>query len=200
VPALDGSAAPFVDLIRTAGTFLQSERRPVLRVLRPLEVVDAGRRIRIEPASDLRISYTIDFEHPAIRRQSTCVQRLDAAVFAREVAPARTFGFLHEVSALLLAGFARGGSLENTIVLDDERVLNAEGLRWSDEFVRHKTLDLVGDLALLGLPLQGHVRVERGGHALHQMLVQEMLRRPEAWRLVGAGAGLPRDLDLAPLS
>jgi len=131
----------------------------------------ARRWIRIEPSPVLRISYTIDFEHPSIGRQSLEISELDRAVFERELAGARTFGFLEEVDALWRAGLARGGSLANTVVLDDQGVVNEEGLRFADEFVRHKVLDLIGDLALLGMPLRGHVRVERGGHALHQKLV-----------------------------
>lgn len=200
IPAMDGSAAPFVELIRTAGIFEQNVARPTLRVLRPIEVANLGRRIRIEPARNFQVSYTIDFEHPAIRHQAYSIDCLDADSFERELASARTFGFLHEVSALLLAGFARGGSLENTVVLDDERVLNTDGLRWPEEFVRHKMVDLLGDLALLGLPLQGRVEVERGGHELHQMLVQAILRTPDAWSLVGEDPAVPRDLDLTPRS
>ncbi len=198
VPVMDGSAAPFVELIRTAGVFSQKAPRALLKIVKPVEVVDGARRIRISPWDHLRVHYMVEFDHPAIRRQELDLPRVDARIFVRELARARTFGFLHEVSALLRAGLARGGSLENTVVLDDEQVLNTGGLRWPDEFVRHKILDLVGDLSLLGLPIQGFVEVERGGHALHQMLVQELLHQPEAWQIVGDDAVLPRGLDLTP--
>jgi len=200
VPALDGSAAGFVDLVRSAGIFVQAEPRAVLAIRQPIEVCDGDRRISIAPAPHLGIHYAVEFEHPVIARQELTLPRLDERVYVRELARARTFGFLHEVSALLRAGLARGGSLENTVVLDDEVVLNAEGLRWPDEFVRHKIVDLLGDLALLGLPIHGHVSVERGGHALHQMLVQELLRRPDAWTILGDDAALPEGLELRPLA
>lgn len=199
VPVMDGSAAPFVSLVRSAGVFKQSESRAILRIERPVEVVDGDRSILIEPARRFRISYAIEFDHPAIGRQEYRMLRFTSRLFEREIAPARTFGFLHDVSALWRAGLARGGSLSNTIVLDDRRVLNSGGLRCPDEFVRHKVLDLVGDLALLGLPIQGHVRVERGGHGLHQALVREILASPEAWRLLGDDAGFPHALDWVPV-
>lgn len=187
VPIMDGSAASFVFLIRAAGIYEQRALRRVLRVRRPIELRDGLRHVRVEPARGLRISYAIDFQHPAIGRQS--LKRLDVreGVFERELCRARTFGFLHEVQALWRAGLGRGGSLDNTVVLDERRVLNPDGLRMPDEFVRHKALDLLGDLALLGLPLEGHVRVTRGGHALHQKLIQALLDTPDAVEVVGAG-------------
>ena len=171
VPGMDGSAAPFVFLLRAAGLYEQSARRPVVRIRRPIEIRDGERSIRIEPARELRISYAIDFEHPLIGRQMLRDLVLDEARFEHELARARTFGFAEQVAALWRAGRARGASLDNTVVLGGDRVLNRGGLRFRDEFVRHKALDLVGELALLGATVQGHVRVERGGHALHQRLV-----------------------------
>jgi UDP-3-O-[3-hydroxymyristoyl] N-acetylglucosamine deacetylase len=171
VPGMDGSAASFVFLLRAAGVFHQTARRRVLRVRRPIEIRDGERWIRIEPARELRISYAIDFEHPLIGRQKLRDLVLDDGGFERELARARTFGFADQVAALWRSGRARGASLDNTVVLGGDRVLNRGGLRFPDEFVRHKALDLVGDLALLGARVQGHVRVVRGGHALHQRLV-----------------------------
>jgi UDP-3-O-[3-hydroxymyristoyl] N-acetylglucosamine deacetylase len=198
LPVMDGSSAPFVYLIRSAGVFEQRARRRVLKIRKPVEVVDGNRSIRIEPARDFRVTYAVDFEHPSIRRQQLELAPLDADCFEREISAARTFGFLREVEALWEAGFARGGSLANTVVLDDEQVVNPEGLRWSDEFVRHKVLDLCGDLALLGTTVQGHVHVERGGHSLHQKLVEAILASPRNWVLVdpersgGGGVSLSR--------
>lgn len=200
VPVMDGSAASFVFLIRAAGVFEQDAPRRRLRIRRPLELRDGDRSIRVEPARGLRVSYAVDFSHPMIGSQRLDDLRLDEKTFEGKICRARTFGFLHEVEALWRSGLARGGNLDNTVVLDGERVLNRDGLRWKDEFVRHKVLDLVGDLALLGMPLEGHVRVERGGHALHQQLVQAIVETPEAWvveGLVPTGAdtdpfGLPR--------
>jgi UDP-3-O-[3-hydroxymyristoyl] N-acetylglucosamine deacetylase len=193
LPVMDGSSAPFVYLLRSAGLFAQRERRRVMRVRRKLEIVEGERAIIIEPARDFRVTYAVDFEHPAIRRQQLTIAPLDAERFEREISAARTFGFLQEVRALWDAGFARGGSLDNTVVLDECKVVNPEGLRWSDEFVRHKVLDLFGDLALLGMPVQGHVKVERGGHALHQQLVAALLAEPDAWEVLDpdrAGRGI----------
>jgi UDP-3-O-[3-hydroxymyristoyl] N-acetylglucosamine deacetylase len=186
VPVMDGSAASFVFLIRAAGIFEQRAPRRVLRVRRPVEVHDGERVARVEPGRGFRISYAIDFQHPAIGRQSLPGFELREGSFERELCRARTFGFLHEVQALWRAGLGRGGSLDNTVVLDDRRVLNPEGLRMPDEFVRHKALDLLGDFALLGMPLEGHVHVLRGGHALHQKLLHTLLHTPGAVEIVGS--------------
>jgi UDP-3-O-[3-hydroxymyristoyl] N-acetylglucosamine deacetylase len=186
VPVLDGSAAPFVYLLRSAGVFQQRRARRVLEILRPIVVSDGDRRIAIEPASNFNVSYAVDFAHPAIGRQELALHPLDANVFEVEIASARTFGFLADVEAMWDAGYARGGSLDNTVVLDDLRVMNCEGLRFRDEFARHKVLDLMGDLALMGVFIQGHVRVERGGHALHQGLVKAIADQPDAWRIASA--------------
>lgn len=184
VPAMDGSAAAFVYLVRTAGLVEQAAPTRVLRVRKTVSLALGNRRIRVEPATGFRVTYNIDFSHPCIGRQSFECAGDDPAHFERELAGARTFGFLHEVEALRNAGLALGGSLSNTLVLDDAQVLNGEGLRFADEFVRHKVLDLFGDLSLLGARLQGHVVVERGGHALHLMLVRALL---EASHSAGAG-------------
>jgi UDP-3-O-[3-hydroxymyristoyl] N-acetylglucosamine deacetylase len=197
LPVMDGSSAPFVYLIRSAGVFRQRERRRTLRIRRPIEIRDGDRRIAIEPARDFRVSYAVDFDHPAIGRQELQLAPLDADRFDREISAARTFGFLRDVRALWGAGLARGGSLDNAVLLDEHRVVNPQGLRWPDEFVRHKILDLCGDLALLGVPLVGHVRVERGGHALHQRLVAEILERPDAWVIDDPERLLTRGVSLA---
>jgi UDP-3-O-[3-hydroxymyristoyl] N-acetylglucosamine deacetylase len=182
IPVMDGSAAPFVALLREAGVFDQRVARRVIRIRRPITLRDGDRVIRVSPAPNLSVSYFVDYPHPAIGRQRIEVE-IDGATFEREIAGARTFGFLHEVEALWRGGLARGGNLDNTVVLDERRVLNQSGLRFPDEFVRHKVLDLVGDLALLGMPLVAHVDVERGGHALHQQLVERILATPEAWAI-----------------
>jgi UDP-3-O-[3-hydroxymyristoyl] N-acetylglucosamine deacetylase len=183
LPIMDGSAAPFVYLLCSAGIQPQPAARPLLRLRRSLEVRDGERHIRIEPARSFRVSYAVEFDHPLIGRQEYRLDSLDPEHFEREISAARTFGFLQEVQALRRTGFARGGSLDNTVVLDRVGVVNCEGLRWPDEFVRHKVLDLFGDLALLGVPIRGHVRVERGGHSLHQKLVAAIVANPDAWRI-----------------
>jgi UDP-3-O-[3-hydroxymyristoyl] N-acetylglucosamine deacetylase len=179
IPVMDGSAAAFVDWVRLAGKKSQTATRHVFVIAESFEIREGDRWIRIERADSLRISYAIDFAHPCIGRQSLEIPSFDEKTFERELAAARTFGFVHEVEALRDAGLAHGGSFDNTIVLDETRVLNARGLRWPDEFVRHKVVDLLGDLALLGAPLQAHVQVEKGGHRLHHRLVRALLDRPE---------------------
>jgi len=189
VPVMDGSSASFAYLIRSAGLFVQPEPRQAIVVRKPLSYSDGLRSVRIEPCREFRITYAVDFDHPAIGRQELHVPRLTAEFFEKEIAPARTFGFLHDVEALWKAGLARGGSLDNTVLLDATSVVNGSGLRWPDEFVRHKVLDLLGDLALLPHPVRGHVYVERGGHALHMALMERILESPRAWKTVEMSSG-----------
>ncbi|MCP4905447.1 MAG: UDP-3-O-[3-hydroxymyristoyl] N-acetylglucosamine deacetylase [bacterium] len=172
LPAMDGSARPLVDRVNAAGREHLPADRGAVTIFESVEIQESGCWIRAEPADRLQLTYSIDFDHPMIGCQTLALRDFDRACFARELASARTFGFLHEWEALRSAGLARGGSLENTVVLDDEGVLNEDGLRFPDEFVRHKVVDLIGDLALLGAPLRAHVSVEGGGHALHHRLVR----------------------------
>ena len=184
-PVMDGSSAPFVRLIQSAGVKAQNRRRAFLKITRPLEIVDGSRRIRIEPSSTPRITYTIQYDHPLIRTQ-TYTYEYSTHAFATEIAEARTFGFLQEVEALWARGLGRGGNLENTVVLSQDGILNESGLRFADEFVRHKVLDLIGDFSLLGLPFIGHLIADRSGHALHTRLVKQILDHPECWVLLNA--------------
>jgi UDP-3-O-[3-hydroxymyristoyl] N-acetylglucosamine deacetylase len=195
VPIMDGSAAPFVYLIHEAGVRRLSAPRRYLKVLRPIEIVRGDKRIAIYPADHLRITYTIHFDHPLLRQQTRSID-LTPESFAEELAPARTFGFLKEVEMLRQRGLALGGSLENAIVLGETGALNT--LRFEDEFVRHKMLDVVGDLALVGYPLLGSVVVERGGHALHTALAARVLAEPDAWQLVEAGGAVLAPPSQAP--
>jgi UDP-3-O-[3-hydroxymyristoyl] N-acetylglucosamine deacetylase len=182
VPIMDGSAKPFIQLLQQAGVKTLRWPRAFFLLQRPLELQEGDKYIRMQPAPELRLTYSIDFPHPSIGYQKlTFVPRVKA--FCKEIAPARTFGFLQEVQQLQANGLALGGSLENAIVLDQDGVLNAEGLRFADEFVRHKMLDLIGDLALLGWPLVGHLQVHKGSHALHQKFMALLLQQQDAWRL-----------------
>ena len=156
-----------------------------MKITRPLEIVDGSRRIRIEPASTPRITYTIHYDHPLIQTQTYAYEHSSRA-FASDIAGARTFGFLQEVEALWARGLGRGGNLENTVVLSQDGILNESGLRFTDEFVRHKVLDLIGDFSLLGLPFIGHLIAVRSGHALHTRLVKQILDHPECWVLLNA--------------
>lgn len=176
VPILDGSSAPWCYLIREAG--VRAGRRPRLhrRVLRSVTIEDGASRIAIHPADSLRVSCSIDFEHAAIGRQEISLT-VTPRSFGEQLAPARTFGFLRDVETLRAAGLVKGGSRDNAIVLDEHEVLNGR-LRYRDEFVRHKALDLVGDLALAGHPVLGHVVAHRAGHRLHVELTRRLLEEP----------------------
>ena len=183
VPVLDGSSSPFVRLIRAAGVIPQTRRQSYVKIMQPIEVVDGSKRVRIEPSSTPKITYSIHYDHPLIQTQSysyTC----SAQAFEQDIALARTFGFLHEVEALWSRGLGKGGTLDNTIVLSKEGVVNQSGLRFSNEFVRHKVLDLIGDIALLGFPFIGHIVAERSGHAMHTKLVEQILLQRDKWALI----------------
>lgn len=182
IPIIDGSALPFVHLIEAAGSEELDSEIGILRITRPIEVADRDKTIRIEPASHLSIRYKIDFNHPAIGKQSFSFDLLKDN-FTKKIAGARTFGFLRDVEKLRAAGLARGGSMDNCIVLNDQGIENQTPLRYRDEFVRHKVLDLIGDLALLGRPIAGQITASRAGHALHARLVAEILNRPDCWTI-----------------
>jgi len=181
VPIMDGSAAPFAALLAQTGLRTLPWPRTYLRVKRPVELREGDRWMRAVPGEP-RITYTIDFNHPLIRRQRFTVP-LASEAFAREIAPARTFGFLKEVEYLQTNGLARGGSLDNAVVLDDSGVLNSGGFRFPEECVRHKILDAVGDLALLGLPLYGRLEVSRGSHEFHCRFLQHLMSQKAAWSI-----------------
>jgi UDP-3-O-[3-hydroxymyristoyl] N-acetylglucosamine deacetylase len=178
VPIIDGSALPFMHLIDAAGVRELGAEIPVLRLREPIEVSDGDKSIRLTPANRLIIKYRIDFDHPVIGRESFQFD-FGHDNFLRKIAPARTFGFLRDVEKLRAAGLARGGSVENAVVLDDRGVVNGP-LRFKDEFVRHKILDLVGDLALIGRPIAGEITAYRAGHALHSRFVEAILRAAAA--------------------
>lgn len=194
VPVLDGSAAPFVILIHEAGLRPLAAHRRYLKVLKTVEVVRGGKWVRLSPSDQFRVSYTIGFDHPLLRHQSVSL-RVTPESFAEEIAPARTFGFLRDVETLRRNGLALGGSLENAVVIGESGVLNNK-LRFEDEFARHKVLDAIGDLALVGHPVVGHLEASKAGHALHAALAQKLMGAPEAWTLV-AHPQLPV-LDLPP--
>jgi len=197
VPILDGSAEPLVFLIDRAGRIAQGRPRRTLRLLEPVEVADGRSRARLLPASQARLDVEIDFDSPAIGRQ-----RLDLALtpesFRRELAPARTFGFAEEVAELHARGLARGGNLDNAVVIEAGRVANAEGLRCTQEFVRHKALDAVGDLALLGVPVIARFEGRRCGHSLTVALVQALRARPEAWILTDPAQSAVTEASFVP--
>jgi UDP-3-O-[3-hydroxymyristoyl] N-acetylglucosamine deacetylase len=177
IPILDGSAAPFVQFIHDAGVHEQRATRRYLLVSKPVVVQDGDKSARLLPSRSFSVSYTIDFKHPLISDQRYRVE-LSERAFQRDIARARTFGFKRDVERLHKAGLARGGSLENAVVVDDFNILNPEGLRYPDEFVRHKILDAIGDLALIGMPIIGHLEAVKSGHALNYQLVRKALSEP----------------------
>jgi UDP-3-O-[3-hydroxymyristoyl] N-acetylglucosamine deacetylase len=190
IPIMDGSALPFVQLLDRAGRRRQEAVRQYIEILDTVEVVDGDKIARLSPSDRFEMAFEIAFPTPVIGRQ-----RVDLTVtetsFRRELADCRTFGFLSEVNALREAGLARGGSLENAVVIDGDRLLNPEGLRRPDEFVRHKALDAVGDLYVLGAPIIGRFEGIYAGHALNNLVVRALLAHPAAYRL------RPLSMDLA---
>ena len=186
LPIMDGSALPYHRLICAAGIRRQRAWRSYVRILKPVEAVDGAKRIAVYPAETFRVTYRISFPHPLIGNQESNYRAEDSS-YRTEVAPARTFGFFEEVEALRQNGLVQGGSLENAIVLTRDGLMNPEGLRFPDEFCRHKILDLIGDLSLLGHPLIGHMVPDRAGHAMHLALITRLLRDKSAWELVAAG-------------
>ena len=198
VPIMDGSAAPFASIIEEAGQRRLAKSRKFLAIRRPVTVIDGEKRVTIIPSRFFRVTFDIAFQHPCIALQQRSV-KVSAESFRRDLAPARTFGFLKDVEMLKAAGLARGGSLENAIVVDDERILNPEGLRFQDEFVRHKILDSVGDLSLVGYPILGHVRAFKAGHDINHHLVEKILDNPECWQLLEFSENdLEKALQMAP--
>jgi UDP-3-O-[3-hydroxymyristoyl] N-acetylglucosamine deacetylase len=182
VPIMDGSARDFVSLIDRVGLRRQEAPRAFIEVLEPIEVVEGDKRAALLPSERAEVFFEIEFATAAIGRQAVDVA-VDAGSFRAELADCRTFGFVQEVEALRAAGLARGGSLANAVVVDGDRVLNPEGLRRPDEFVRHKALDAIGDLYVLGAPLLARFEGVKAGHGLNNQLVRALLARPEAWRL-----------------
>jgi UDP-3-O-[3-hydroxymyristoyl] N-acetylglucosamine deacetylase len=185
VPIMDGSAGPFVFLIQSAGIEEQAAAKRFIRVRRPVQVGDAVKWARLEPFEGYRLTFSIDFEHPVLERssQTTTIDFAETS-YIKEVSRARTFGFMQDVETLRSDGLALGGGLENAIVMDEYRVLNTDGLRYEDEFVKHKILDAVGDLYLAGHPIVGAFTAHKSGHALNNQLVRQLLSQRDAWDLV----------------
>jgi len=183
VPIMDGSARPFVDLLKDVGTSVQGKGKKILVIKDKVAVSEGDGMAMLLPAPEFRITYKIEFKHPAIGIQSYQMHCSDVA-YEQEICAARTFGFLKDVEYLQAKGLALGGSLKNAVVLDDHRIINKDGLRFPDEFVKHKILDAIGDLSLLGIPIIGHFVAYKSGHRLNNMLLKELLARKECWTLV----------------
>lgn len=183
VPIMDGSATPFVELLQNAGLRPLNRCRKYLAIRRPVTLVEGEKKVSIIPSRFFRVSFEIGFNHRCISSQQRSV-KVSPEFFRREIAPARTFGFLKEVEYLKANGLARGGSLENAIVIGEDNILNPEGLRFPDEFVRHKILDSIGDFSLIGYPILGHVKACKAGHDMNHRMVTKILDSPESWKLV----------------
>ena len=182
MPIMDGSSEPFVRILDRAGRRAQEAARRYIEILDAVEVLDGDKRAALMPAARFEMAFEIRFPTAVIGTQAIDMA-MDGPTFRRELADCRTFGFLHEVEALRAMGLARGGSMENAVVIEGDRVLNPEGLRRPDEFVRHKALDAIGDLYVLGMPIVGRFEGELAGHAINNQLVRALLARPEAWRV-----------------
>ena len=183
IPAMDGSAGPFMYLLKNVGIRVQDEPKKFFLIKKPFTLKHDDKKISVYPCGELKITYVIDFDHPLLAKQSH-VLHFSGPSFMKEISRARTFGFLKDVETLKNNGFAQGGSLNNAIVLDDYRVLNADGLRYEDEFVRHKILDLIGDLHLLGMPIIGHFVIKKSGHALNHNFLTELRKKRKCWEVV----------------
>ncbi len=194
IPILDGSAAPFAYLVQEAGVEAQRAGKRFLVVDEPVEVRDGDKLARLDPADEMSVTFTVDFNHPLITDQ-TFAFTFSARRFARELAPARTFCFLRDIEFMKSKGLAQGGSLDNAIVIDEFSILNPEGLRFPDEFARHKVLDAIGDLTLIGMPVIGALTARKSGHAMTQALVRKVLATPGSHRVVQVNA----EAELEPL-
>lgn len=183
VPVMDGSALPFVNMIKSAGIREQDRGKQFLVIKKAVSVKDGEGWAELLPASRFKITYEIQFDHPLIGRQTYDLD-LSEVAYEKEICFARTFGFLKDVEYLQARGLALGGSLQNAVVLDDQKIINKEGLRHPGEFVKHKILDAIGDLYLIGMPIMGHFKAFKSGHKLHFMLLKALLAQPENWQII----------------
>ncbi len=196
VPIMDGSAGPFVFLIQSAGIYEQSAPKKFIRIKKEVTVTDGDKIAKFKPFDGFKVSFSIDFDHPVFKDKALSASvDFSSTSFVKEVSRARTFGFMDEIEYLRSKGLAKGGSVDNAIVVDDYRVLNEDGLRYDDEFVKHKVLDAIGDLYLLGNSLIGEFIAHKSGHALNNRSLRELIARPDAWEVVTFD-----DEALAPIS
>ncbi len=183
VPIMDGSAAPFVFLIKSGDIREQKSPKQFIVIKKPFKVDDGNRSVSIYPSKELKITYMIDFQHPLLRNQEYELT-FSGRDFVREISTARTFGFLKDVETLKKNGLARGGSLDNAVVIDDFRIINEDGLRFDDEFVRHKILDFIGDISIVGSPIIGHFVVKKSGHFLNQHMLKKLMESKKHWKVM----------------
>ena len=203
VPIMDGSAGPFVFLLQSAGIEEQNAPKKFIRIKRKVTVEDGDKVASFLPFDGFKVSFTIDFDHPVFRdRTAHADVDFSTTSFVKEISRARTFGFMHEIEYLRSKGLARGGSVDNAIVVDEYRILNQDGLRYDDEFVRHKVLDAIGDLYLLGNSLIGEFRAYKSGHALNNASLRALIAQPDAWEVVTFEdeAAAPISYSLSPVA
>ncbi len=193
IPILDGSSTELIGIVLKAGIAKQGKKRPYIRIKRPVVFDDGNSKVAALPYEGRRITYSIFFNHYGFGEQRLSIE-INEETFAREIAPARTFGFLKDIEFLRTNGLAKGGSLENAIILGEKGVLNSSGLRFKDEFVRHKVLDSVGDLAILGFPIYGHIIASKSGHSANIKFLKKLLANPDAWDMI-----LEEPVRLSPL-
>lgn len=197
MPIMDGSARPFFDLIASAGITEQDADRCFVVINDALELRDGDKFVGAYPHAGRKLSCTIAYDHPLIQTQSVTVE-LDEDIFRNDISPARTFGFMHEVELMKRFGLARGGSLDNAVVIDRAEVLNPGGLRYADEFVRHKLLDCIGDFSLLGMPIIGHLVTKRSGHAFNHAFLEKLFQNKASWQARPLDAGTASSMPAAP--
>jgi len=183
VPIMDGSAAPFVFLIKSGDIREQKSPKQFIVIKKPFKVDDGNRSVCIYPSKELKVTYMIDFQHPLLRNQEYELT-FSGRDFVREISTARTFGFMKDVETLKKNGLARGGSLDNAVVIDDFRIINEDGLRFDDEFVRHKVLDFIGDISIVGSPIIGHFVVKKSGHFLNQHMLKKLMESKKHWKVM----------------
>ena len=193
VPVMDGSAAYFTDMIKEAGIKEQGMPRHYFILKEPIELKENEKSVVVHPSDTFRISCSIDFDHPMICNQSFTLDVTDE-IFDTEISKARTFGFLHEVEYMKRYGLAQGGSLDNAVVLDKDRIINEDGLRFPDEFVRHKILDCLGDFSLLGMPILGHLVVDKSGHQFNHAFLEKFFSQKDSWET----CAVPQQCELTP--
>jgi UDP-3-O-[3-hydroxymyristoyl] N-acetylglucosamine deacetylase len=197
MPIMDGSARPFFNMLEDAGIQAQAADRCFFIIKEPLELSDGDKFVGAYPAEGRKLSCTIEYDHPLIQQQSITVD-LDAQVFKEDISPARTFGFMHEVEMMKQFGLARGGSLDNAIVIGQEGILNPGGLRFADEFVRHKLLDCIGDFSLLGMPIVGHLVAHRSGHAFNHAFLEKLFQNKSKWQACSLDAMIEPTMPSQP--
>lgn len=182
VPILDGSASEFVSIILKAGIAKQGKKRPFLKIIKPFSMTEGHSEISVFPYDGRRITFRIQFNHALLGEQNISLE-LNEETFIKEIAPARTFGFLKDVEYMIANGLAKGGSLDNAVILNDKGVMNPSGLRFKDEFVRHKVLDMIGDFSLAGFPIYGHIFANKAGHAANLNFMRKLLSSPDCWEI-----------------